>query len=265
VLVYHRIADLDADPMGLAVRPRHWAQQLEVLRSREVAPLEDVVARRAAAGALAVTFDDGYADNLLLREAGIPITVFIATGHVEEGRPFWWDRVTAACRDREGDLVTVEDRAFILGDAARRHLAAWLQPRPATEIEAVLDALAAPATDRPLTLEELRDLARHVTIGAHTRTHRSLRHATREEQRREVQRSRDDLADWLGTSPTAFAYPFGVPGEAFDEVSKAVVREAGFAVAVQNAGGDPGDRFAVPRRAVPDIDGEAFERWLGDR
>jgi peptidoglycan/xylan/chitin deacetylase (PgdA/CDA1 family) len=262
VLVYHRIAELHDDPLGLAVSPANWAEQLEVLRARGVAPLEAVVTGNAADGALAVTFDDGYADNLVLREAGIPVTVFIATGHVEDAKRFWWDGVAAACHARCGEILAVEDRAFVLGDVARGHLLAWLQPRAPQDIDRVVEALRPPPTDRPLTVEELRDLARHVAIGAHSRTHRSLRHATPDEQRADVERCRDDLAAWLGKPPSAFAYPFGVQGEAFDDTSKRIVREAGFALAVQNGMGRAGDRFAVPRRAVPDIGGEAFARWL---
>ena len=45
---------------------------------------------------MVVTFDDGYRDNLrvaapLLLKHGVPATFFIATGHVDSGRPFPWD------------------------------------------------------------------------------------------------------------------------------------------------------------------------------
>ena len=38
-------------------------------------------------------------------------------------------------------------------------------------------------------------------------------------------------------APSAFSYPFGVPGADVDEISIRVVREAGFACAVVNAPG----------------------------
>ena len=60
---------------------------------------------------LLVTFDDGYRDNLtaalpVLRERGIPMTVFLATGLRGRRAPFPWDlaawcfRHTAALRGR---------------------------------------------------------------------------------------------------------------------------------------------------------------------
>ena len=41
---------------------------------------------------------------------------------------------------------------------------------------------------------------------------------------------RDDLAGWLGEQPTAFSYPFGVPGADVDEGVAARVRAAGFSM-----------------------------------
>ena len=68
-----------------------------------------------------------------------------------------------------------------------------------------------------MTVDDLRALAAAgVAIGAHTRTHRGLAYAAPGEQRAEVRRSREDLEAWLGRAPTAFAYPFGVPGADVD-------------------------------------------------
>jgi peptidoglycan/xylan/chitin deacetylase (PgdA/CDA1 family) len=45
-----------------------------------------------------VTFDDGYADNLynakpLLERYGIPATVFLITGYIEDKRQLWWEEL----------------------------------------------------------------------------------------------------------------------------------------------------------------------------
>jgi peptidoglycan/xylan/chitin deacetylase (PgdA/CDA1 family) len=47
-------------------------------------------------GAIVVTFDDGYVDNLLcakslLEKYETPATVFVTTGYVNQRREFWWD------------------------------------------------------------------------------------------------------------------------------------------------------------------------------
>jgi peptidoglycan/xylan/chitin deacetylase (PgdA/CDA1 family) len=101
VLLYHRIADPSADPHRLAVSPSTFAEHLEMLRSRyPVEPLPDLIEklpRRAYQdGTVAVSFDDGYADNLtaaypVAARLGVPITVFVAVQPVLDGRPFRWD------------------------------------------------------------------------------------------------------------------------------------------------------------------------------
>ena len=47
---------------------------------------------------MAITFDDGYADNAklagpILEGLGMPATFFITAGVVGSGREFWWDRL----------------------------------------------------------------------------------------------------------------------------------------------------------------------------
>ncbi len=261
VLLYHRLVEREDDPLGLCVSPANFAAQVEVLRAtREVVPLAAIAAGDAPPGAVALTFDDGYADCLALRDAGVPVTLFVATGHVEEQQAFWWDVVHRACRERPGALVRHEDRAWILGNPARRHLQERLQPlappRIATALEALGVAGPPPPEDRPMTVEELRELAAaapHVELGAHTRTHRSLRHATAQEQRDELARSRDDLAAWTGRTPVAASYPFGVPGEAFDATT--ISRRARARLRVRRAEPPPAHRrparHPAPHRAGP--------------
>ena len=101
VLLYHRIAETRSDPQLLAVSPRHFAQHLEVLREygqpmaigAMTAALQD---RRLPSRPIAVTFDDGYADNLdcgkpLLERYETPATVFVTTSYAGHDREFWWD------------------------------------------------------------------------------------------------------------------------------------------------------------------------------
>jgi peptidoglycan/xylan/chitin deacetylase (PgdA/CDA1 family) len=81
--------------------------------------------------AVAVTFDDGYADNLLaakplLERYDIPATVFVTTGCLEGGRGFWWDDLESLLL-RAGELpptldLRINGKPFHwdLGAAARR-------------------------------------------------------------------------------------------------------------------------------------------------
>lgn len=291
ILLYHRVADRRPDPLGLCVHPDRFEEQLAVLAQRQVIPLAELAAAVRAgdvpAGALAVTFDDGYADNLhaalpRLRAAGIPATVFAATGHIEQGRGFFWDEVTRLLEEAPAPVLEVD-----IGGERRRWPAAapderararyelhhLLQPRSPEVVEAALAQLRGWAgvddgmdeADRPLTPAELRALAEGVAIGAHTRAHVSLRFQPAERQRAEIEGSRDDVERWTGARPAGFSYPFGIPGRDFVPRTAALVREAGFGHAVGNAPGPVDattDLFALPRWVVPDAGADHFERWL---
>jgi peptidoglycan/xylan/chitin deacetylase (PgdA/CDA1 family) len=103
ILMYHRVADLDSDPHLLAVTPGHFAAHLDVIREHgHPLTLNDLVKGlergRVPRRAVAVTFDDGYADNLhvakpLLERLEVPATVFVAAGLVGGQREFWWDEL----------------------------------------------------------------------------------------------------------------------------------------------------------------------------
>src|ERR1051325_11256188 len=89
ILMYHRIADPKCDPWGLAVAPSSFDQQMRALRTHRCPLSLDEFVERLERGSLprlavAVHFDDGYADTVLaakpvLEEHAVPATVFITT------------------------------------------------------------------------------------------------------------------------------------------------------------------------------------------
>jgi peptidoglycan/xylan/chitin deacetylase (PgdA/CDA1 family) len=103
ILLYHRVAELPSDPLLLAVTPQHFAEHLEILRRRCCpTPLsgvkESLSGEKRLRKPVVVTFDDGYADNLinakpLLERYEVPATVFVTTGYVTQYRSFWWDEL----------------------------------------------------------------------------------------------------------------------------------------------------------------------------
>lgn len=103
ILLYHRVARLAADPHGLCVSPEHLGEQLAVLRERARPVRLDELVRSLEGGAVpdravAVTFDDGYADmhhvaGPLLGRYQVPATLFVTTGGLGKNRWFWWDEL----------------------------------------------------------------------------------------------------------------------------------------------------------------------------
>ena len=108
--MYHRVASRAVDPWGLCVAEERFAAHVARLaRDWHVLPLGELVTahaeRRAVpARSVAITFDDGYRDNLevalpLLAAASLPATFFLSSAHVGAGVPFWWDTIERLCAD----------------------------------------------------------------------------------------------------------------------------------------------------------------------
>ncbi|HZM16767.1 MAG TPA: polysaccharide deacetylase family protein [Candidatus Krumholzibacteria bacterium] len=264
ILLYHRIAEARADPWSLCVRPHHFAEHLEVLCGR-IAPLTEICENASSArtgGRFALTFDDGYADTLhtalpLLERHEAPATVFVATGGVDDGRPFWWDELVALTEAQEPSVQ--RELQALLGDLDRvsrqEHLVA-LRVEAGVEVSASTPA-------RALNRAEIVRLATGglVEIGAHTVSHPKLPALAPAAQEREIRDSRDFLAAIIGRPITSFAYPHG----RHDATTRRIVHEAGFRRACTSHGGTVRrctDPLRLPRLEVPDCDGDTFARIL---
>lgn len=184
VLLYHRIAALRLDPQLLCVSTSRFSEHLEwIAKERRPVSLgwmrNEMTAGRSLEGTIAVTFDDGYKDNLLeakpiLEKFGVPATVFVASGFLGGSREFWWDeleRIFLLPGQLPSEVMVPGDpRIWHLGAAAHydeeassrhsgwnvtneqdptprhrayRDLHAFLKPLSPERREAVLDRLAA--------------------------------------------------------------------------------------------------------------------------
>jgi peptidoglycan/xylan/chitin deacetylase (PgdA/CDA1 family) len=117
-------------------------------------------------------------------------------------------------------------------------------------------------THRPLTVAEVKQLAasRHIEIGAHTVSHSMLSALPASQQRQEIEQSKADLEEILGSPVRSFAYPFGTLSDYTSE-TVSLVRQLGFDCACSNFKDlvQPGDDvFQLPRLIVRDWTQEEF-------
>ncbi len=284
LLLYHRVASLGADPFELAVHPDRFAAHVEHLeRLRATVPLQEAADSPESRG-IAITFDDGYADNAtlaapLLAEVGLPATWFITTATLGRRR-FWWDQLCSALlgapTGTDAVEVTVSDRDVWLDlrtPSARRTALMFLHrrllPLPPEAVAAatarVVDSLGGrPCTDDDLTMsvEQLKSLAslRHQEVGAHTRTHAHLATQSPHRQQSEVEGSVRDLEVLVGRPVTSFAYPFGGPGTV-GPLAPRLAADAGCRIACTTLPGRVRrrtDRHLLPRLTVLDWDVDEF-------
>jgi peptidoglycan/xylan/chitin deacetylase (PgdA/CDA1 family) len=109
ILVYHRVAEANVDPWVLGVSPANFRQQLEVLKTiANPISLNELVRAKSDADLperpVCITFDDGYADNLLaakpaLEEYRVPATVFVTPGWLGVPENLWWDELAKLVLD----------------------------------------------------------------------------------------------------------------------------------------------------------------------
>jgi peptidoglycan/xylan/chitin deacetylase (PgdA/CDA1 family) len=90
VLVYHSISSPVVPlPSGNDVSPARFAQQLSWLsRHRTILPLTETLSRPESRSEAAITFDDGFRDNLtvalpLLEKFQMPMTLFVTPGFLD--------------------------------------------------------------------------------------------------------------------------------------------------------------------------------------
>lgn len=195
VLLYHSVSDTAAHA---SASRETFRQHLEWMKAHcQVVSFDQILGHNAMANhekpVVAITFDDGYADNYLnafplLAEHGLPATFFVSTGLIDGWR-------------------SVTERFMRLQHAPEEDVTGltWSQ------------------------VEEMH--AAGMTFGAHTVSHPNLGRLEDAVVRWELTESKEKLEEHCGVPITRFAYPFGKPKHHYTSRTTALVREAGFDIA----------------------------------
>jgi peptidoglycan/xylan/chitin deacetylase (PgdA/CDA1 family) len=286
VLRYHAVAPDDrpgtyAGP-DITIPRRLFAAQMRFLqRAYAPVPLAVMVDALAhgeapAPGSIAVTLDDGYADNYtevfpVVRELRIPATVYVVTECLDAGPVLWTSELRAAVMATRTERLRVEiggGHEFQLASgAARQHaikeLTNMLVPVDATLRRRILATIrheigvngAHALAGVMLTSAQIREMhAGGVTIGAHTRTHSNMTLLSADEARDEIAGSRARLEEILGAPVPDFAYPnTGGRYPHFNAAVAGIIRDLGFRSAVTSRPGvvaATSDRYQLSRIGV---------------
>jgi peptidoglycan/xylan/chitin deacetylase (PgdA/CDA1 family) len=285
IIAYHRIVDqprrqcpLDGAMISATAREFDWEMRFvkRYFRVVSFAELQDLLASGATPprNLLLITFDDGYRDNYttaypILRRYGLPATIFVVPTYLGTGVAPWWDRVnyflkhTPQCQI---NLCQIEPLSLRLDTWDQRLAAAEtvltvLKRVPEEDREELLAELhAACGVDVPEELardlfcswDEVREMSSHgIEIGAHSLTHPILSRVTDEARlAEEIGRPRQIIAERIGRTPTAMAYPVGGLWT-FDARVLRLVAEAGYDFGVSYVQGinewSRLDRYALRR------------------
>jgi peptidoglycan/xylan/chitin deacetylase (PgdA/CDA1 family) len=189
---------------------RAFVEQMLELGYTVVSPAQIDAGLDPAGRYLAITFDDGYFNNALalevLDEFRIPATFFVSSGHVREGKAFWWDALSRL-QSGSGD-----------GGRALRAETERLKRLRHGEAERILCERFGPSflkpgsdLDRPFNPAELARFAASpwVHLGNHTRDHAILTNCTPAERLAQIVACQRELEEMTGKRPVAIAYPNG--------------------------------------------------------
>jgi peptidoglycan/xylan/chitin deacetylase (PgdA/CDA1 family) len=284
ILMFHSVRPHGAGDFapnrGLEITPEFLDCVLTELRREgfDIVPLDAIPSRLASNSSrpfAALTFDDGYRDNVehawpVLKRHGAPWTMFVTTDFAEGKGHLWWVELEQAIvrldrvRLRDQQALDLPTRTAAQKQTVFALLYHRLRAASEVRLRTAMAALSAQANvngqqlvrDLCLGWDELRTLACEpdITIGAHTLSHSVLAKQDMAATIREIGGSRTLLERQLGGSIRHFAYPFG-DRSAAGAREFSIARQAGFDSAVTSRPGHifsdhASQLYALPRVSI---------------
>jgi peptidoglycan/xylan/chitin deacetylase (PgdA/CDA1 family)/CelD/BcsL family acetyltransferase involved in cellulose biosynthesis len=286
ILIYHRIND-DLDPYLASHGTGTFRAQMEyIARSFPVVGLDEYLDGKLPSSDqnhyVAITFDDGYRDNFtnaypILKQLGLPATIFLTTGCIEEASLTWYDQIClafklTAARELDpaitggygGPLGTQKEKRNVLQNALELF---WTLPE-AERLKRTSDLLHALRAPKNLNLpnymlswDEIRKMRKdNIRFGAHTISHPALSRITGKRLEEEIRGSKETIEERLQAPVRHFAYPFGRKIDYNEDVKRAVC-QAGFESSVTTVWGFNSlkeDRYELRRFSLWETDQKSF-------
>ncbi len=276
ILIFHRVTP-QPDPLfpGEADAARFDAICSWLRQWYEVLPLGLAVQRlqqgSLPARALAITFDDGYADNHdvalpILQRHGLHATFFVASGFLDGGC-MWNDRIIESLRQYRGHTLDLPSHLPL--QQHRLTLGSWAQKRQAIDqllpalkhqplaqrvasAQAIVEASGAtlPSTLMMSSAQVALMAQAGMAVGGHTVNHPILARLPEAEALDEMARGKQVLEAIIQAPVDLLAYPNGRPDEDYTARDAVLAARAGFKAAVSTAWGVSSagaDIYQLPR------------------
>ena len=261
ILLYHSVfegPDSDQNTLDMGHSVDIFERQIEIIaRTYDVVTMDEIPMflsgeKRMPRRPVAVTFDDGYANNFevatpILNRYGVPATFYVTTDCIDRNQLPWIARIRRAFRTTRRESWQAPDgRELPLANHVEREtarvvaceycaqLAGNRQERVIETIESALDlGPPAPATCRMLNWDELRRMVGDGhTVGSHTVSHPNLAHVVEDELKTELVESKRRLEQELGVPVPHFAYPNPILTPHWTTRTVAAIRRADYRTAV---------------------------------
>lgn len=275
ILTYHGFTDRGhhggiENYQGKHVSIERFRQQLNYLKKYyRVISLTELVAcyRRGSQPpdhSVVITFDDGYRSNYtlaypLLRELGLPATIFLTTAFVDRKEPLWTDRVEYAIGKSKSSHLVLKDgpaKDAVTLDIHDREQKAATDERIRADVKSraadfeMIEALEGEAGEslsfqkevpeiyRPLEWGEVSEMIESglISVGSHTCHHLILTRCEADGIRKELAESREVIEKKTGLPCHLFCYPNGGIGD-FSELTKGLLASTGYACGLTSVPG----------------------------
>ncbi len=284
ILAYHRIGETTNYHNQLSVQPKNFDAQLALL-SKYFEPLDlNSISREPHASRMnsyAITFDDGYLDNLttalpILEKYNTPATFFICPRPIEHCTYYWWDLLEVLffhpalankVQVKKEIAVKLSIELSINPVSAYENIADKVKTFDGAELrlfsEYLINVIPSSVDLSPYRLmdtKKLEYISTHplITLGSHTLDHVSLRRMQTREILYQLKESKSSIEKLIGKKVDTIAYPYGSPSDYSSEVG-AIAQQAGYDwgfTISDEVLQQPLNKMAIPRFYVIDLDAD---------
>jgi len=277
ILCYHRVVSdnifisEDGPQKNLLISKVNFENHMEYIsKTYSLVSMDDLVLHlksKSREFKVAITFDDGYKDNLtnalpILEKYNIPAIIYVCTRFLDNDCKMWWYQLWDHISNNNEINFSWQSSnfSFNVTTSNRKHkiynyLSELIKPLNYQDQNKLLKAIC---NERLmdykflcLTWEDVIQLSRNplITIGCHTHTHSSLKNMAIEEAYFELSESKKIIEDKINNKVSHLAFPFGSKDDVSSDLN-ILAKECGFESAVETTVKtlDDGEHlFSLPR------------------
>ena len=236
ILVYHRVVkdeELEEDlELGLTVSCSSFEKHIKEIKSKyKICSMDEFVKnlkKKTNEFMVAITFDDGYKDNLyqalpILTKHEVPASIYVTTRFLNQEVDIWWYELGEVIQNKKEINFEYQGKKFnfLLDNKKQKFLAYQnlMKLFKSLKIDAQNELIEKITntkkrknySDICLNSEEILMLEKNplITINSHGHNHQNLKILNDEEVKYEITKSLEVLENLINRKVKHFAYPFG--------------------------------------------------------